>query len=100
MNEAFIWLSGHRIIVLLTEKFLMARNVYRIFTENNPVMGDSKTFCIPEAKGLSALDTYMYLGKYINILTDFDPCSTCSRRVKTAMSDEKHFFSLKLLSKL
>ena len=37
-------------IVSLTEKFLMARNFYRIFTENNPVMGDSKTFGIPEAK--------------------------------------------------
>ena len=42
-------------IVSLTEKFLMARNFYRIFTENNPVMGDSKTFGIPEAKGLSDL---------------------------------------------
>ena len=30
----------------------MARNYYQIFTENNPVMGDSKTFGIPEAKGL------------------------------------------------
>ena len=30
----------------------MARNFYRIFTENIPVMGDSKTFGIPEAKGL------------------------------------------------
>ena len=30
----------------------MARNFFRIFTENNPVMGYSKTFCIPEAKGL------------------------------------------------
>ena len=39
-------------IVSLTEKFLMARNFYRIFTENNPVMGDSKTFGIPEAKEL------------------------------------------------
>ena len=39
-------------IVSLTEKFLMARNFFRIFTENNPVMGDSKTFCIPEATGL------------------------------------------------
>ena len=39
-------------IVSLTEKFLMARNFYRFFTENNPVMGDSKTFGIPEAKGL------------------------------------------------
>ena len=39
-------------IVSFTEKFLMARNFYRIFTENNPVMGDSKTFGIPEAKGL------------------------------------------------
>ena len=40
-------------IVSLTEKILMARNFYRIFTENNPVMGDSKTFGIPEAKGLN-----------------------------------------------
>ena len=40
-------------IVSLTEKILMARNVYRIFTENNPVMGDSKTFGIPEANGLN-----------------------------------------------
>ena len=39
--------------VSLTEKILMARNFYRIFTENNPVMGDSKTFGIPEAKGLN-----------------------------------------------
>ena len=31
---------------------LMARNFYRIFTENKPVMEDSKTFGIPEAKGL------------------------------------------------
>ena len=49
MNEAFIWLSGHRII---DREILMARNFYRIFTENNPVMEDSKTFGIPEAKGL------------------------------------------------
>ena len=41
-------------IVSLTEKFLMARNFYRFFTENNPVMGDSKTFGIPEAKGLTS----------------------------------------------
>ena len=41
-------------IVSLTEKFLMARNFYRIFTESNPVIGDSKTFGIPEAKGLMA----------------------------------------------
>ena len=39
-------------IVSLTEKFLMARNFFQIFTENNPVMGYSKTFFIPEAKGL------------------------------------------------
>ena len=31
----------------------MARIFFQIFTENNPVMGYSKTFCIPEAKGLS-----------------------------------------------
>ena len=39
-------------IVSLTEKFLMARFFFRIFTENNPVMGYSKTFFIPEAKRL------------------------------------------------
>ena len=43
-------------IVSLTEKFLMARNFFRIFTENNPIMWDSKTFCIPEAKGLSSVE--------------------------------------------
>ena len=42
-------------IVSLTEKFLMARNFFWIFAENNPVMWDSKTFCIPEAKGLTIL---------------------------------------------
>ena len=40
-------------IVSLTEKFLMARNFYRIFTEN-PVMEDSKTFGIPKGKGLTS----------------------------------------------
>ena len=40
-------------IVSLTEKFLMARNFFQIFTENNPVMGSIKTFFIPEAKGLN-----------------------------------------------
>ena len=40
-------------IVSLTEKFLMARNFFWIFTENNPVMEYSKTFFIPEAKGLN-----------------------------------------------
>ena len=45
-------------IVSLTEKFLMARNFFRIFTENNPVMGYSKTFFIPEAKGLREHSQY------------------------------------------
>ena len=51
MNGAFIWLSGHRII----DREIL--NFFRIFTENNPVMGYSKTFFIPEAKGL----THSYL---------------------------------------
>ena len=54
MNEAKR-LFGCPDIVSLTDKCLMARNFYRIFTENNPVMGDSKTFGIPEAKGLNYL---------------------------------------------
>ena len=52
-------------IVSLTENFLMARNFDRIFTENNPVMGDSKTFGIPEAKGLKAL-WRVYLSNFIS----------------------------------
>ena len=36
----------------------MARNFFRIFTENNPVMGYSKTFFIPEAKGLMVVYTF------------------------------------------
>ena len=39
----------------------MARNFYRIFTENNPVMGDSKTFGIPEAKGLNVIFVHILL---------------------------------------
>ena len=49
-------------IVSLTEKILMARNFYRIFTENNPVMGDSKTFGIPEAKGLNLSTGVLKIG--------------------------------------
>ena len=51
-------------IVSLTEKFLMARNFYRIFTENNPVMGDSKTFGIPEAKGLKHKKNILIMVQY------------------------------------
>ena len=54
-------------IVSLTEKFLMARNFFRIFTENNPVMGDSKTFCIPEAKGLSVPLQGLQIAHSLNI---------------------------------
>ena len=36
----------------------MARICFQIFTENNPVMGDSKTLCIPEAKGLRKENQY------------------------------------------
>ena len=36
----------------------MARNFFRIFTENNPVMGYSKTFFIPEAKGLNLIKAH------------------------------------------
>ena len=46
----------------------MARNFYQIFTENNPVMGDSKTFGIPEAKGLMLSVLCEYVGP-INIKT-------------------------------
>ena len=39
-------------IVSLTEKFLMARNFFWIFTENNPAQGTGKNLICPEAKGL------------------------------------------------
>ena len=53
----------------LTEKFLMALNLYRIFTENNPVMGDSKTFGIPEAKGLK---TVLGIDEFGSVINDLD----------------------------
>ena len=49
----------------------MARNFFRIFTENNPVMGDRKTLCIPEAKGLKNISIFfisftpLSLGSYV-----------------------------------
>ena len=58
MNEVFTF--GCPDIVSLTEKFLKARNFFRIFTENNPVMGYSKTFFIPEAKGLIGCEQVKY----------------------------------------
>ena len=66
-------------IVSLTEKFLMARNFFRIFTENNPVMWDSKTFCIPEAKGFKAHVCYSFqysVMKFLNINKKFMPFSS------------------------
>ena len=54
-------------IVSLTEKFLMARNFFRIFTENNPIMGYSKTFFIPEAKGLTRIPFFeSFAGSHVN----------------------------------
>ena len=44
-------LFGYPDIVSLTEKFLMARDFVRIFTENNPAQGPEK-YNMPEAKGL------------------------------------------------
>ena len=48
----------------MTEKFLMARNFFRIFTENNPVMGYSKTFFISEAKGLISVLGSLFICEY------------------------------------
>ncbi len=56
----------------MTEKFLMARNFYRIFTENNPIVGDSKTFGIPEAKGLK-MHGYNFRGVSRLPSSDFTP---------------------------
>ena len=58
----------------MTEKFLMARNFFQIFTENNPVMGYSKTFFIPEAKGLKTMFllslTSVRMDAFFDILTN------------------------------
>ena len=45
MNEAFIWLS----------EFLMARNFYRIFTENNPVNGGQQNLWYSWSEGVNQL---------------------------------------------
>ena len=39
-------------IVSLTEKFVMARICFQIFTENNPVWGSGKKYNKPDVKGL------------------------------------------------
>ena len=46
MNEAFILLSGLRL------KLLMARNLFRIFTENKPIRGLRKKYNIPDVNWL------------------------------------------------
>ena len=40
-------------IVSLTEKFLMARNFFRIFTENNPARGTGKIYNMPDVNRLT-----------------------------------------------
>ena len=57
-------------IVSLTDKFLMARKIFRIFTENNPVMGYRKTFFIPEAKGLNNFRLMLIEGKFSTLWTN------------------------------
>ena len=58
-------------IVSLTEKFLMARNFFRIFTENNPVWGSGKKYNIAgglaDVKGLIINCTYTYCLKVLGI---------------------------------
>ena len=68
----------------------MARNFYRIFTENNPVMGDSKTFGIPEAKGLRVPSSgYISYQKITNlcVLTSTQPYITPS--LPTVLKEKK-----------
>ena len=60
----------------MTEKFLMARNFFRIFTENNPVMGYSKTFFIPEAKGLRTMDFLNNMHILLNKTCYINNCKT------------------------
>ena len=54
----------------------MARNFFGIFTENNPVMGYSKTFFISEAKGLKPFVCHRVLSDQTLqglTLVEFDP---------------------------
>ena len=51
MNEVFIWLSGLRFID--QKNLLMARNLFQIFTENNPGTGDRKKYNIPDVNWLT-----------------------------------------------
>ena len=50
-------------IVSLTDIFLMARNVLRIFTENNPARGIGKKYNMPEVKGLRKIMMVRYMLK-------------------------------------
>ena len=52
-------------IVSLTEKFLMARNFYRIFTENNPVMGGQQNLWYSRSEGVKC-SKYTYRSKWVN----------------------------------
>ena len=76
-------------IVSLIEKFLMAKNFYRIFTESNPVMGDSKTFGIPEAKGLSGF--LQFISSYLAFVKAHWKCA------KSNICIEYYLFSTNIL---
>ena len=74
-------------IVSLTEKFLMARNFFRIFTENNPVMGYSKTFFIPEAKGLMVISSNFLFFWNICILFEEKMTQTLKLHISEYLSE-------------
>ena len=60
-------------IVSLTEKFLMARNFFQIFTENNPTRGTGKNIHVcnmHEAKGLTVVEDYRASALDLILLVD------------------------------
>ena len=82
-------------IVSLTDKFLMARNFFRIFTENNPVMGYSKTFFIPEAKGLTVKKS---VKNHLCMGPTFDQVHIKSKTLEKRVI-LKHFYTLPQVKK-
>ena len=62
MNEAFIWLSGHRFI---DREILMARNISEFSHENNPARVTEENIICPKRRGYMVFDPHHSHEKHI-----------------------------------
>ena len=88
----------------------MARNFFRIFTENNPVMGSGKKYIKPDAKGLKAsfeLSNFLHKSLKKRVVNAFpmslfmifgaSPCKVCVVYVRITSHSTNWIVTIKVI---